>query len=88
MKGFWRPVFELNNPQPYQVLILVKACEANDRAEQARRVLKKEGLTFLDRFEKPKPRPEIAIELTNKTLFVALLRQIHLHNEYWEYIDD
>jgi len=42
----------------------------------------------LDRFEKPKPRPEIAIELTNKTLFVALLRQIHLHNEYWEYIDD
>jgi len=41
MKDFWRPVFELNNAQPYQVLILVKACEANDRAEQARRVLKK-----------------------------------------------
>lgn len=67
MKEFWRTVFYINNPQPHEVLLLVKACEAHDRAEQARRVLKKEGLVYLDRFEKPKARPEVGIELTSKT---------------------
>ncbi len=84
MKEFWRGVFELKNLQPYQVLILVKACEAYDRAEQARRILKEEGLTYEDRFKQPRSRPEVAIERDGKALFAKLLSQIHLHNQYWE----
>ena len=44
MKAFWIGVFELKNLQPYQILILLKACEAYDRAEQARRIPQKAGL--------------------------------------------
>ena len=84
MKVFWRGVFELRNLQPYQVLILVKACEAHDRAEQARRILKKEGLIYQDRFKQPRSRPEVGIERDNKALFAKLLGQIHLHNPYWD----
>ena len=51
MKAFWIKAFERKRIQPYRVEILLKACEAHDRAEQARRILKKEGLTYEDRFE-------------------------------------
>lgn len=84
MKEFWRGVFEIKTLQSHEVLILVKACECHDRAEQARRILKKQGLTFEDRFRQPRSRPEVAIERDNKALFAKLLGQIHLHNPYWE----
>ena len=73
MKEFWRGVFVTKNLQPYQILILKEACESHDRAEQARRILKKEGLTFVDRFEQPRARPEIQIELKYKALCTKLL---------------
>ena len=84
MKAFWSGVFELKNLQPYQILILAKACEAFDRGEQARRILKREGLTYEDRFKQPRSRPEVAIERDSKALFAKLLSQIRLHNPYWE----
>ena len=84
MKEFWRGVFDLKNLQPFQVLILIKACEAHDRAEQARRILKKDGLTYLDRFKQPRSRPEVAIERDNRALFAKLLSQCGLYNEFWE----
>src|SRR6266540_463623 len=80
MKDFWRGVFELDNPQPYHILLLTKACESFDRAEHARRILKKEGLTFEDRFGAPHARPEVAIERDHRALFAKLLGQCHLHN--------
>jgi hypothetical protein len=43
MKIFWRDTLSRNNLQPFQILILAKACESFDRAEQARRVFKKGG---------------------------------------------
>jgi phage terminase small subunit len=84
MKEFWRGVFELKNLQPFQTLILKEACEAFDRAEQSRRILKREGLTYEDRFKQPRSRPEVAIERDSKALFAKLLGQIHLHNPFWD----
>jgi phage terminase small subunit len=83
MKQFWTGVFELKNLQPYEALILEKACEAHDRAEQARHILKREGLTYEDRFKMPRSPPEVAIERDSKALFAKLLKQIQLWNEYW-----
>ena len=83
MKEFWSGVFELNNLQSHETLILVKACEAFDRPEQARRILKRQGLTYEDRFDQPRSRPEVAIERDSKALFAKLLGQINLHNPYW-----
>lgn len=84
MKEFWRGVFETKNLQPYQILILKEACESHDRAEQARRILKKEALTYLDRFQQPRSRPEVGMELKYRAQFAKLLGQINLWNEYWD----
>jgi len=84
MKEFWASTFSSKKLQPHQVLILTKALEAYDRAEQARRLLKKNGLTFDDRFGQPRSRPEVAVERDNKALFAKLLQQIHLHDPFWE----
>jgi hypothetical protein len=37
------------------MLILTKAAEAFDRADQARETLREKGVTFLDRFDQPSP---------------------------------
>jgi phage terminase small subunit len=84
MKEFWCSVFKLATPQPFEVLILKEACEAFDRAEQARRILKKEGLVYSDRFQQPRSRPEVGIERDSKALFAKLLKQGHLHNPFWD----
>jgi hypothetical protein len=67
-------------------LIFTKACEAHDRAEQSATDLKKEGLKYEDRFKQPRSRPEIAIERDSEALFAKLLKQIRLHNQYWDYV--
>ena len=67
--------FELDG---HHVKLLVKACEAHDRGEQAREALAKEGLTFVDRFGSPRARPEVAIERDSRTGFARMLREIGL----------
>jgi phage terminase small subunit len=84
MKAFWRSAFERRRIQPYKVEILLKACEAHDRSEQARRILKKEGLTYLDRFLAPRSRPEVAIERDSRSQFAKLLDQVGLWDPYFK----
>jgi phage terminase small subunit len=79
MKKFWISIFDSKTLKPHETLIFVKACEAHDRAEQARRVLKREGLIFTDRFDQPRSRPEITIERDSRAAFAKLLAQIHLY---------
>ena len=64
--------------EPHHIRLLVKACEANDRCEQAREALKKFGLTFEDRFGSPHARPEVAIERDSRIAFARLLRELGL----------
>lgn len=64
--------------ESHHVRLLIKACEANDRCEQAREALKKHGLTYTDRFGSPRARPEVAIERDNRIAFARLLRELGL----------
>jgi phage terminase small subunit len=64
--------------ESHHVRLLTLAAEAWDRAEQARAVIDKEGLTFLDRFSQPKTRPEVAIERDSRVSFARLLRELNL----------
>jgi hypothetical protein len=61
--------------------LLQLACEAWDRAEQARELLLQHGLTFVDRFGQPHARPEIAIERDSRIAFARLLRELNLDIE-------
>jgi phage terminase small subunit len=56
--------------------LLRLACEALDRATQARKALRREGLTYVDRFGAPHSRPEVAIERQARTSAAAIVKQI------------
>ena len=64
--------------EPHHIRLLTLAGEAWDRAVQARELLKKHGLTYLDRYDCPKPRPEVAIERDSRIAFARLVRELGL----------
>ena len=67
--------------EPHHIRLLTLACEAWDGCEQARKVLSKEGQTYLDRFGAPRARPEVAIERDNRLAFTRLVRELDLDVE-------
>ena len=67
--------FEL---EPHHVRLLELAARAWDRAEQARKVLAKEGLTVADRYGQLKPHPCIGIEKDSAIRFARMTRELSL----------
>lgn len=77
-KRWWRKVITTYDLEDHHVRLLTLAGEAWDRCEQARNILAEEGLTFLDRFNQPKGRPEIAIERDSRLAFARMIRELCL----------
>ena len=46
--------------------------------QEAREVLQLEGKIFIDRFDQPKPRPEVAIQRDSAIGFARMLRELDL----------
>ena len=67
--------------EPHHLRLLTLASEAWDRTQQAREVIDNEGITFLDRFDQPKARPEIGIERDSRLAFARLVRELDLDTE-------
>lgn len=59
--------------------LLKLAVEAVDRATKAQEILKREGLTVLDRFQQVKEHPAVAIRNTAEINAARLLKQLGLH---------
>jgi hypothetical protein len=57
-KKWWEQVATDYELEPHHLRLLTLAAEAWDRCQQAREAIEKHGLTFNDRFEQPRPRPE------------------------------
>ena len=76
--AWWRDVVATWDLDAHHVRLLTLAAEAFDRAVQAREILNKRGLTFMDRFRQPKPRPELAVERDSRIAFARLLRELDL----------
>jgi phage terminase small subunit len=64
--------------EPHHIQLLTLACEAYDSAQQAGEVLQHEGKIFIDRFDQPKPRPEVAIQRDSAIGFARMLRELDL----------
>jgi len=64
--------------EPHHIRLLTLAAEAWDRGQAAREVVDANGMTFLDRFDQPKARPEVAIERDSRIGFARLLRELAL----------
>jgi len=78
---WWSEIVEQYELEAHHERLLTAAAEAWDRHEQARAILAKEGLTFQDRFDQPRGRPEIAVERDSRLGFARLLRELGLDIE-------
>lgn len=67
--------------EPHHKKLLLLAAGHWDRIQAARRIIEKNGAIFYDRFQQPKPRPEIQIERDSSVVFARLLRELALDVE-------
>jgi phage terminase small subunit len=77
-REWWKSVVDDFDLEPHHLRLLQLAAEAWDSAQAARAVIKKEGMTFTDRFGCPRSRPEVAIERDSRIAFARLLRELAL----------
>ena len=88
-KRWWRKITaDWEAFEEHHLLLLEQALLSWDQAEKARKILKKLGLTYDDRFEQPKARPEAAIETAHRAQFRLLLRELGLDLERTSPEDD
>jgi P27 family predicted phage terminase small subunit len=78
---WWSSVNAAYALEPHHVKLLTPACEAHDRATQAREAIAKHGLTYDDRFGSPRKRPEVSIEEAARIAFARLCRELDLDEE-------
>lgn len=67
--------FELS---AHHVRLLILAAESWDRCDQARKAIRKKGLVYNDRFNRPRIRPEVGVERDSRIAFARLLRELAL----------
>jgi hypothetical protein len=81
MRKWVRSIVGRYEIESHHFKILVLAAEAWDSFQKARLVIAKKGFTYLDRFDAPRARPEIAIARDSRIAFVRCLRELALENE-------
>ena len=80
-RKWFRSVLADYELESHHVKLLTLAAEAWDRGQQAREIIDAEGLTFTDKFDQPRARPEIAIERDSRIAYARLLRELALDVE-------
>jgi P27 family predicted phage terminase small subunit len=77
-RTLWRELTHEYELEPHELKTLRLALEALDRATQARKALRRKGLTYEDRFGAPHARPEVAIERDSRGAFARLMKELAL----------
>ena len=67
--------------EDHHLRLLLGSCEAWDRAETARREVKRQGMFYEDRFGAPKIHPGVDAERKSRDQFRLLLRELGLDVE-------
>jgi P27 family predicted phage terminase small subunit len=80
-KSLWRTVVSEYEVTPADLRVLREACLAFDRAEQARKTVDREGLTYMDRFGAPRQHPAAGLELRHREQFAKLMRELQLDGD-------
>jgi phage terminase small subunit len=73
--------------EPAAIETLRLACEALDRAAEARRELAENGAVYIDRFNQPKTSPWVAIERDSRIAAVRCFRELSLDGGSGDYTD-
>ena len=80
-KRFWAEVVESYELDSHHMRLLLACSEAWDRAETARRTVKREGMFYNDRFGAPRVHPGVDTERKSRDQFRLLLRELGLDVE-------
>ena len=75
---WWRSVMSEYALEPHHIRLLTLAAEAYDSAQDAREIFSVKARLFIDRFDQPKPRPEVAIQRDSAIGFARMLRELDL----------
>lgn len=80
-RRWWSSVVAEYELEPHHVRLLTAAAEAWDRYQAARVVIDRDGVSYIDRFNAPRARPEVAVERDARLAFARLLRELALDVE-------
>lgn len=78
---YWRSVVEDFELDESALELLAHACRQLDRAEAARTALKRDGMTFVDRWGQPRCHPALAEERAAHLAFLRLRRELAIDTE-------
>ena len=76
--SWWLSVADEYELESHQLRLLTLAAEAWDRCTESREAIAKYGSVYVDRFEQPRARPEVAIERDSRIAFARLVRELAL----------
>lgn len=79
--GFWRRTVREYVLAEQHLRTLQAALEAWDRGQEARRLLKAEGIIVRDRFGAPRAHPCIGIERDSRLAWLRAMRELDLEGE-------
>jgi phage terminase small subunit len=77
-RQWWRTVADEYALEPHHLRLLTLAAESWDRGVEAREAIARHGTVFVDRFDQPRARPEVAIERDSRIAFARLVRELAL----------
>lgn len=80
-RKLWRAIRGEWVLEDHHVHLLTHACEAFDRATEAREIVEAEGAVYEDRFGQPKDHPAVKIERDSRREFRKTLRELNLDDE-------
>lgn len=64
--------------EEHHLKLLELAAAAWDRMQEAREAIDEKGAVFINRFDEPRPRPEVKIEKDAATAYARFLRELAL----------
>jgi phage terminase small subunit len=77
-KAFWISTVKDYELEPHHIKLLTGACEAWDRASEAREAINKASAYFTNRHGEIKPHPGLSVERDSRSLFARLIRELNL----------
>ena len=80
-RTWWASIAEAYLLEDHHFRLLLGCCEAWDRAETARRAVKRDGMFHTDRFGAPRLHPGVDAERKSRDQFRLLLRELGLDVE-------
>lgn len=80
-RKWWTHVAQNYELAEHHFRILALACQAWDRAEEARQRLEKDGTIYIDRFGAPRKHPSVSVEEQARLAFARLIAQLDLEGE-------